>query len=148
MALCFNTPIGYVTIHSQNDKIISLKFNDYNQNLNEENDTLINCRKQILEYFSGNRTIFKCKYELIGTDFQQRVWRELEKIEYGKTVSYKFIAEKIGQQKAYRAVANAIRLNPVPIIIPCHRVIGSNGKLVGYRFGIEKKLELLKIEGY
>lgn len=81
-----------------------------------------------------------------GTDFQKTVWKELLKIPYGKTVSYKYIADKIGNKKAFRAVGNANNKNKISIIIPCHRVIGSNGKLVGYANGIDMKKFLLELE--
>lgn len=81
-----------------------------------------------------------------GTDFQKNVWKELLKIPYGKTVSYKYIADKIGNKKAFRAVGNANNKNKISIIIPCHRVIGSNGKLVGYANGIDMKKFLLELE--
>lgn len=81
-----------------------------------------------------------------GTDFQKNVWKELLKIPYGKTVSYKYIADKIGNKKAFRAVGNANNKNKISIIIPCHRVIGSNGKLVGYANGIDMKKLLLELE--
>lgn len=81
-----------------------------------------------------------------GTDFQKTVWKELLKIPYGKTVSYKYIADKIGNKKAFRAVGNANNKNKISIIIPCHRVIGSNGKLVGYANGIDMKKLLLELE--
>lgn len=81
-----------------------------------------------------------------GTDFQKNVWKEFLKIPYGKTVSYKYIADKIGNKKAFRAVGNANNKNKISIIIPCHRVIGSNGKLVGYANGIDMKKFLLELE--
>jgi methylated-DNA--[protein]-cysteine S-methyltransferase len=82
----------------------------------------------------------------IGTEFQRRVWDELRRIPYGQTISYKELALLIGNPKAVRAVASANRANPISIIIPCHRVIGSNGRLVGYSGGLDKKETLLQLE--
>jgi methylated-DNA-[protein]-cysteine S-methyltransferase len=102
---------------------------------------------QLNEYFSGSRKKFDLPLDIDGTEFQKKVWNELKKIPYGKTKSYKYIAEKLGDVKAIRAVGKANGQNPVPILIPCHRVIGSNGKLTGYAGGLDIKEKLLKIEG-
>ncbi|WP_298845340.1 methylated-DNA--[protein]-cysteine S-methyltransferase [Clostridium sp.] len=102
--------------------------------------------KQLQEYFSGIREIFDLPLAPIGTDFQQKVWRALREIPYGKTNSYKEIAESIGNIKATRAVGMANNKNPILILIPCHRVIGANGKLVGYAGGLDVKAKLLKLE--
>ncbi|MGV8162294.1 MAG: methylated-DNA--[protein]-cysteine S-methyltransferase [Candidatus Nanoarchaeia archaeon] len=103
------------------------------------------CAKQIDEYISGKRKKFTVNIRFSGTAFQEKVWREMQKIPYGKTISYRELAEKIGSPRAYRAVANACGKNPLPIIIPCHRVVASNG-IGGYSAGIEIKLKLLEIE--
>lgn len=102
---------------------------------------------QLQQYFAGERCAFDVPLDLIGTKFQCLVWEHLKKIEYGKTKSYKEIAQEIGAPKAVRAIGGANNKNPLPIIIPCHRVIGSNGALVGYGGGVEKKEILLEIEG-
>lgn len=104
------------------------------------------CKKQLEEYYSGNRMIFELPMNLKGTEFQQKVWKELCKIPYGKTITYKEIARNIGNEKAVRAVGTAIGKNPIAIVIPCHRVIGSNGSLTGYAYGIDKKEQLLNLE--
>lgn len=103
--------------------------------------------KQLNEYFDGKRREFELKLAPIGTDFQLLVWKELQNIGYGKTKSYEDIAHAIGRPKACRAVGMANRSNPISIVIPCHRVIGKNGSLVGYASGIEIKKILLKLEG-
>ncbi len=102
---------------------------------------------QLNEYFQGKRLEFDLPIDLIGTKFQCLVWEALKKIEYGETKSYKQIAQEIGAPKAVRAIGGANNKNPIPIIIPCHRVIGSNGALVGYGGGVDKKEILLEIEG-
>lgn len=103
--------------------------------------------KQLVEYFNGERREFDIDLDIIGTEFQQRVWQALMKIPYGETVSYKDIAIAVGNPKALRAVGMANNKNKIPIIIPCHRVIGTNGKLVGYGGGLPVKEKLLKLEG-
>lgn len=101
---------------------------------------------QLEEYFNGKRRSFDINYSLAGSILQKKVWLTLSKIPIGKTISYKNIANIIKQPTAIRAVANAIANNKITIIIPCHRVIGSNGKLVGYAAGIDKKKNLLDLE--
>jgi O-6-methylguanine DNA methyltransferase len=101
---------------------------------------------QVQEYLAGKRQKFDLKIILNGTDFQNAVWREMQRIPYGQTKSYKQIAAAIKRPKAYRAVANACGKNPYPIIIPCHRVVASNG-LGGFSLGIDIKKQLLKLEG-
>jgi O-6-methylguanine DNA methyltransferase len=102
--------------------------------------------KQLKEYFLGTRTKFDIKLDLNGTPFQLKVWRALQNIPYGNIASYQDIANKIKQPKAVRAVANAIGVNPIAIIIPCHRVIRSNGTIGGYKWGTPLKTQLLQLE--
>ena len=101
---------------------------------------------QLQEYFAGKRKTFDLPLELIGTDFQKKVWTALSEIPYGETRSYKDIAERIGQPKACRAVGGANNKNPISIIIPCHRVIGADSRLVGYGGGLDNKKLLLELE--
>jgi methylated-DNA-[protein]-cysteine S-methyltransferase len=103
-------------------------------------------RKQLEEYLAGNRKVFSVDLELTGTPFQKKVWAELLKIPYGQTASYKDIARRIGHQRSYRAVGGAVHNNPVAIIVPCHRVIGSDGSLTGFAGGLELKKMLLDLE--
>lgn len=109
--------------------------------------TIRNAFRQIEEYLAGKRKEFELELEPKGTPFMQTVWEELRKIPYGKTASYRTIAEFIGRPKAFRAVGLANNRNPIPIFIPCHRVIGSDGSLVGFRTGLEMKKNLLNLEG-
>lgn len=106
----------------------------------------IDWEEQIHEYFKGDRKVFEIPLFIEGTDFQKKVWEALLEIPYGETNSYKDIGIKIGNKKAARAVGNANNKNPLPLIIPCHRVIGSNGKMVGYAKGIDIKKTLLRHE--
>jgi AraC family transcriptional regulator of adaptative response/methylated-DNA-[protein]-cysteine methyltransferase len=104
-------------------------------------------RKQLKEYFNGDRRDFSVALNLVGTEFQKSVWKILQTIPYGETISYKTEAQRLGKPSAVRAVANANGHNRISIIIPCHRVIGDNGKLVGYGGGLWRKEWLLKHEG-
>ncbi len=104
------------------------------------------CMRQLDEYFKGRRKKFSVPLVLIGTDFQKAVWRQLKKIPFGQTASYGDVARAIGRPRAFRAVGNANNKNPIPLIIPCHRVIGSDGKLVGFGGGIWRKRWLLDHE--
>jgi methylated-DNA-[protein]-cysteine S-methyltransferase len=113
----------------------------------ERNDEVLEkTRKQVHEYLSGNRREFDIPLLMIGTGFQRRVWKELIRIPYGATSTYRKIAEDIGIPRAVRAVGGAAGANPISIIIPCHRVIGSDGRLVGYGGGLALKAWLLKLE--
>ncbi|WP_409345308.1 methylated-DNA--[protein]-cysteine S-methyltransferase [Paenibacillus sp. MBLB4367] len=103
--------------------------------------------EQFAEYEKGNRTSFECQLDLRGTPFQMAVWEALCEIPYGRKNSYSDVAERIGKPKAVRAVGAAIGLNPVLVVVPCHRVIGKNGSLTGYRGGLAMKEALLKLEG-
>lgn len=143
-----NSPVGKIEIVEENEKIIEL--NIYNEKKNNiiEKDTklLLETQKQLKEYFEGKRTKFEIPLNPKGTEFMKKVWKELLNIPYGEVRTYKEIAEKIGNSKASRAVGMANNKNPIPIIIPCHRVIGSNNKLVGYALGLDMKKYLLDLE--
>ncbi|WP_246362949.1 methylated-DNA--[protein]-cysteine S-methyltransferase [Paenibacillus alba] len=102
--------------------------------------------EQLEQYFRGDRTSFDGEFDLQGTDFQKRVWTALLAIPFGETASYKHIAEAIGSPKAVRAVGGANNKNPIPVIIPCHRIIGASGELVGYGGGLDIKIRLLDLE--
>lgn len=102
---------------------------------------------QLTRYFNGKLAKFGVSVDLIGTPFQIRVWKELLRIPYGTTISYKQLARRIGTSKGFQAVGRANAANPIPIIVPCHRVIGTDGSLIGYASGIKTKEFLLKLEG-
>ncbi len=110
------------------------------------NTVLSDAQQQLTEYFNGHRKVFNLPLQFEGTDFQKRVWRALLEIPFGETRSYADIAKTIGSPKAVRAVGLANKRNPIAIIAPCHRVIGSNGKLTGYAGGLHNKEWLLKHE--
>ena len=112
----------------------------------EDKEFFTEAVRQLEAYFSGRRKSFSLKLAPEGTEFQKSVWKALCKIPYGETRTYKDIAESIGNPKAYRAVGTANNRNPIAIIVPCHRVIGVNGKLTGYASGLDVKEYLLKLE--
>ena len=126
--------------------LINIQFTKPQKALLQTTELLSMATIQLDEYFQGKRTVFSLPFKLTGTPFQLAVWKELQNIPYGKTTSYKEIAQKINKPKAYRAVGMANNKNPLPIIIPCHRVIGSNGKLIGYAGGLNLKNYLLELE--
>lgn len=103
--------------------------------------------QQLREYFQGRRREFEIPLAPEGTAFQQRVWAELRRIPWGQTIAYAELARRIGDPQAVRAVARANALNPIWLLIPCHRVIGSDGSLTGYAGGLERKAKLLQLEG-
>jgi len=119
--------------------LINIQFTQPQKALLQTTELLSMATIQLDEYFQGKRTTFSLPFKLTGTPFQLAVWKELQNIPYGQTTSYKEIAQKINKPKAYRAVGMANNKNPLPIIIPCHRVIGSNGKLIGYAGGLKLK---------
>ncbi len=113
----------------------------------EDGDELRGARQQLDEYFDDQRTAFDLPLEPRGTGFQMAVWREIAAIPYGETVSYGELAERVGRPGAARAVGAATGRNPISIIIPCHRVVGSDGSLTGYGWGFDRKIWLLEHEG-
>ena len=119
-------------------------FNDF---ANAETTLIKETYKQLGEYFDKKRKTFDLPLTLNGTDFQIKAWKALQKIPYGKTRTYGEMAAMIGNPKACRAVGNANNRNPIHIVIPCHRVIGSNGSLTGYAAGLDVKQKLLELEG-
>ncbi|OJF76866.1 MAG: cysteine methyltransferase [Treponema sp. CETP13] len=144
----YNTKIGAIEIHCTEKHITYIKFlSDATKAKNSKSCEL--CDRaiiQIHEYLDYKRTQFDLPLSLEGTDFQKKVWRALCTIPYGKTVSYKTIAKAIGNPNAARAVGMANNKNPIQIVVPCHRVIGSDGSLGGYASGIKIKQQLLAIE--
>lgn len=143
----YKTPIGTAKIVGDENGIISISvINEIFENLVEIPKCLQKCVSQLDEYFKGIRTEFNLKLNPQGTDFQKRVWKELLNVHHGKTRSYLEQSKKLGDVKAIRAVANANGKNPIWIIIPCHRIIGSNGSLTGYAGGLWRKKWLLEHE--
>ena len=144
----YDTEVGKIKIEENGVAITKIEFmgQDIQEELGNETELLKETITQLEEYFRGVRNDFDLPLEPNGTEFQRRVWKSLIEIPYGETRSYSEIAKAIGNEKACRAVGMANNKNPIPIIIPCHRVIGVNGKLVGYAGGLDVKEKLLKLE--
>ena len=145
----YDTKIGKIGIAEESGAITDLYFSGEETDskaILEETVILKETNKQLQEYFAGKRKVFDLPLAPKGTEFQQKVWQALKEIPFGQTRSYGEIAKRIGQPKASRAVGGANNRNPLPIFIPCHRVIGANGKLVGYAGGLEIKKILLNVE--
>lgn len=140
------TELGIIEIRATSRKLLSVLFvEEENENVTE-NEITRRCAKELLEYFEGKRKEFDISLEIDGSEFQKLVWNEILKIPYGTVTTYKEIARRIGRENSVRAVGNIIGKNPILIIVPCHRIVGSNGKMTGYVAGIEKKEMLLKLE--
>lgn len=144
----FETPIGLLTVSGDSQGVQSVVFSEAQGIISEDTVpvTLKDAVVQLQEYFSGQRTAFNLKLNPEGTAFQKKVWQELQSISFGKTCSYQEIANKLGDPKVIRAAASANGKNPIAIIIPCHRVIGSDGSLTGYAGGLHRKKWLLELE--
>ena len=145
--IIINTPLGPSKIIGNENGISSMVVLDNDMSLSKYiPEELKNCVDQIEQYFKGTRKEFELKLNPEGTEFQKRVWNELLNIPFGKTISYLDLSKKLGDTKAIRAVAAANGKNPIWIIIPCHRVIGSDGSLTGYAGGLHRKKWLLDHE--
>jgi methylated-DNA-[protein]-cysteine S-methyltransferase len=141
------TPLGWAKIEGDLEGLRSISILDHKpMEINEIPELLEDAAYQIREYFDGSRQHFDLELNPQGTEFQLRVWKELKTIPYGKQISYLELSKKLGDVKAIRAVAAANGKNPLWIVIPCHRVIGSNGDLVGYAGGLHRKKWLLNHE--
>lgn len=144
---CFQSPLGITEFQGDENGVSSISILDVEKEISSIiPEVLQNAIEELQEYFEGNRTHFTFKIQLKGTDFQQKVWQELINIPYGKTISYLDLAKKLGDVKAIRAVASANGKNPLWIVIPCHRVIGTDGSLTGYAGGLWRKKWLLEHE--
>lgn len=142
------TPLGIMRIVGNNDGIAFIDFIKENDVVTSKEvpSSLTDAANEMNEYFNGKRKEFTIRSIANGTEFQEKVWSELLNIKYGETASYADIANRIGNPKAVRAVANANARNPLSIVVPCHRIIGSNGKLTGYAGGLWRKEWLLNRE--
>ncbi len=142
------TKIGFITIQIMDHEIKVLEFGEkvIPDSVYGKSESLDLAFLQLEEYFDGKRKTFSLPLNPDGTEFQKKVWKELLKIPYGETRCYQDLAIGIGNEKASRAIGMANHNNPIAIMIPCHRVIGKNGSLVGYAGGIETKIELLELE--
>ena len=153
MYYCYlDTPIGELLLAGDDDALCLVGFPEGSMRRDPEPDWIYNekpfavARQQLTEYFAGERREFDLPLKLNGTEFQMSVLRALQQIPYGETTSYAEIAERVGRPKAVRAVGAANGRNPIPIIVPCHRVIGSHGDLTGFGGGLDTKEALLRLE--
>jgi methylated-DNA-[protein]-cysteine S-methyltransferase len=153
MYYCYlDTPIGELLLAGDDDALCLVSFPEGSMRRDPDPDWIYNekpfasARQQLREYFAGERREFDLPLKLSGTEFQMNVLQALQQIPYGETTSYADIAERVGRPKAVRAVGAANGRNPIPIIVPCHRVIGSHGDLTGFGGGLDTKEALLRLE--
>ena len=146
-----NTPVGTLRLVSNGTHLTAIEFpqrHSAGDNARQHTDSILaSCAQQLTEYFAGKRSLFDLPLDAGGTAFQQTVWSALVAIPYGELRSYSDIANTIGKPKAVRAVGAANGRNPIPIVVPCHRVIGSDGSLTGFAGGLPMKTKLLTLEG-
>lgn len=150
-----NSPIGPIVIGADDHALLAITFGHEEDKLknaldnptDQSNAIIRDTEKQLQEYFAGKRTEFELPIRFKGTEFQEKTWRALLTIPYGETRCYQEQADRIGSPKAVRAVGTTNGLNPIAIVVPCHRVIGKSGKVAGYAGGIENKRFLLNLEG-
>ena len=151
----YSSPLGKLLIGEEGNAIVYCQWEDsvderfiatWEEDKEQQNALLTLACRQLIEYFAGKRKAFDLPIRLNGTPFQQIVWKGLQQIPYGETLSYAGLARQIGREKAARAVGNANNHNPLMIIIPCHRVVASNGEISGYAGGIARKAWLLEKE--
>lgn len=143
----YKSPIGMIEIVSDQDSILELSFVEEAERVKDEVPAILkSALRQIDEYFQGKRKEFDLKLNINGTEFQRKVWEQLLKVPYGKTACYGDVAKAVGNGKASRAVGGANNKNKIAIIIPCHRIIGANGSMVGYAGGLWRKEWLLQHE--
>ena len=142
------TPLGPLRLVSNGKALLRIEFADQHTSDGDavDDEVLQDCEQQLLEYFAGDRQVFKLPLAAQGTEFQHSVWAALQAIPFGESRSYRDIAEDIGNRKAVRAVGAANGKNPIPIVVPCHRVIGSDGSLTGFAGGLAAKQLLLQLE--
>lgn len=151
-----NSPVGTLTLVANDSKLAAILWEDDQptrvrlgkMTADKNNAVLLETERQLIEYFAGTRTRFDVPLEFTGTDFQKQVWQALLTIPFGETRSYRDVAEQIGNIKAVRAVGAANGRNPISIIAPCHRVIGTSGDLTGFAGGMKAKEMLLLLEGH
>ena len=142
----YETKLGSVTFVEEDGALLAITTHRSFESIIQETNLIKEAYRQFSEYLEGKRRVFDLPYKIQGTEFQKRVWKALCDIPYGETKSYKQIAQAIGKPKAVRAVGMANNKNPLLVVVPCHRVIGVNGQLVGYASGLEKKRFLLQLE--
>ena len=152
---CVPSPLGPLTLAANDMALVGVWFDDQQHrpewalwSVNDQHPVLRQTAQELQQYFAGQRRHFDVPLDLShGTDFQQRVWNSLLAVAAGTTSTYGAIGQALGKPSAVRAVGGAVGRNPIGIIVPCHRIIGSNGALTGYAGGLERKVALLRLEG-
>ncbi len=145
----YEAPLGKIFLIFSGKSLIEVSFNKPSSISYKKGTAPKGFVKELQSYFSGKETVFSQDIKLTkGTDFEKSIWLILKKIPYGETRSYKWVAEKIGNPSAVRAVGQALSKNPIPIVLPCHRVVESGGAIGGYSSGVDKKVRLLEMEYY
>ena len=139
-------PFGFFRIVEEEDAVVAIDVVKERQEEERPSEVTDWAARELHEYLEGERRAFTFPYRLVGTPFRLQVWKELEKVPYGETTTYKRLAEAIGRPGVYHAVGGAVGANPLGIVVPCHRVIGTNGSLTGYAWGLPMKEALLELE--
>ena len=150
--LVMSSPVGKLTLVASKNGLVAIDLRNNAKQVVTAKDVsaqsiLLKTKKQLEQYFAGKRTSFDVALDLVGTEFQVKAWRALCRIPFGKTITYGQQASNIKNPKAFRAVGSANGKNPIPIIVPCHRVVASDGSLGGYSLGLKMKKQLLALEG-
>ncbi len=150
--LVMSSPVGKLTLVASKNGLVAIDVRNNAKQVVTAKDAsaqsiLLKTKKQLEQYFAGKRTSFDVALDLVGTEFQVKAWRALCRIPFGKTITYGQQASNIKNPKAFRAVGSANGKNPIPIIVPCHRVVASDGSLGGYSLGLKMKKQLLALEG-
>ncbi len=150
------SPIDELTLIAEGDALVGVRFadgsgrrwfrNDHEIAVDDAHPVLVRARRQLNEYFAGTRTDFDLPLRFGSDEFRERVWAELSTIPYGRTVSYGDVAGALGDRRLAQSVGQAVGSNPLPIVIPCHRVVGSDGSLTGFGGGLDRKRFLLELE--
>lgn len=139
-------PFGFFRIVEEGGAVVAIDVVKERQEEERPSEVTDWAARELHEFLEGERRAFTFPYRLVGTPFRLQVWKELEKVPYGETTTYKRLAEAIGRPGAYHAVGGAVGANPLSICVPCHRVIGTNGSLTGYAWGLPMKEALLELE--
>lgn len=142
------SPFGNILLESREGCLSRLQFTEEQTDGEILDQVLLSAKEQLEEYFAGKRKNFDMPIGLGGTDFQRKVWMEVAKIPFGQTTTYMKLSQKLGNPAAIRAVGAAIGANPILVILPCHRILGSDGSLTGYAGGLDRKKALLELEGH
>ena len=150
--LVMSSPVGKLRLVASSKGLVAIDVRNNAKQVVTAKDAsaqaiLLKTKKQLEQYFAGKRTSFDVALDLVGTEFQVKAWRALCRIPFGKTITYGQQASNIKKPKAFRAVGSANGKNPIPIIVPCHRVVASDGSLGGYSLGLKMKKQLLALEG-